>query len=151
MHSQILICKASATSLLLHCTCKYQYVKPLQLCSISLVPVLIPSNDLYFLIFYHFFVHSCNWGWLVSAGTLRWWPLKNLPFCMNISEINIFQARLLSYIIIKCPSMVFCNDYQGDLKASLAGGVCYFTQCQVLHINYCIRLCHPNKIDLLTY
>ena len=46
--------------------------------------------------------------------------------------------------------MVFCKDLQGDLKASLAGGVCNYPQC-FLHIDYCIRLCHPNKIDLLTY
>ena len=43
--------------------------------SIPLVPVGIPSIDLYF---FTIFVcaFSCNWGWLVSAGTLRWWPLK---------------------------------------------------------------------------
>ena len=46
--------------------------------------------------------------------------------------------------------MVFCEDYQGDLKASLAGGVCIYPKC-FLYINYCIRLCHRNKIDLLTY
>ena len=42
------------------------------------------------------------------------------------------------------------EDYQGDLKASLAGGV-YRYLCFCLHFNHCIRLCHPNKIDLLTY
>ena len=43
--------------------------------SIPLAPVGIPSIDLYF---FTIFVcaFSCNWGWLVSAGTLRWWPLK---------------------------------------------------------------------------
>ena len=42
--------------------------------------------------------------------------------------------------------MVSTQDYQGDLKASLAGGVCN-QQCFANRL-YCIRLCHPNKIYL---
>ena len=40
---------------------------------LSLVPFGIPSIDFYFLFTFIFF-----WSWVVSAGTLRWWPLKIL-------------------------------------------------------------------------
>ena len=52
--------------------------------------------------------------------------------------------------VLKCLSMVSTQDYQGDLKASLAGGVCNTTNVFAYRL-YCIRLCHPNKIYLLTY
>ena len=52
--------------------------------------------------------------------------------------------------VLKCLSMVSTQDYQGDLKASLAGGVCNTNNVFANRL-YCIRLCHPNKIYLLTY
>ena len=51
---------------------------------------------------------------------------------------------------LKCLSSVSTHDYQGDLKASLAGGVCN-TNNVFANLLYCIRLCHPNEIYLLTY
>ena len=77
--------------------------------SISLVPVGIPSIDLYFLIFDYFCVHShaIEDGWSVQVhfgGGL----LKTTSFVWIYLSSIYFQARLLSNIIIKCPSMVFC-------------------------------------------
>ena len=54
--------------------------------------------------------------------------------------------------LMRMVSTSWCSyhDHQGDLKASLAGGVCN-TNNVFANLLYCIRLCHPNEIYLLTY
>ena len=90
-----------------------------------------------------------NWGWVVSASTLRWWLLKTLPFAWKLLSATKTMPDLY-HQALKCLSMVSTHDHQGDLKASLAGGVCNTTNVFAYRL-YCIRLCHPNKIYLLTY
>ena len=64
-----------------------------------------------------------NWGWVVSASTLRWWLLKTLPFAWKLLSATNTMPDLY-HQALKCLSMVSTHDLQGDLKASLAGGVC---------------------------
>ena len=64
-----------------------------------------------------------NWGWVVSASTLRWWLLKTLPFAWKLLSATKTMPDLY-HQALKCLSMVSTHDHQGDLKASLAGGVC---------------------------
>ena len=64
-----------------------------------------------------------NWGWVVSASTLRWWLLKTLPIAWKLLSATNSMPDLY-HQALKCLSMVSTHDLQGDLKASLAGGVC---------------------------
>ena len=64
-----------------------------------------------------------NWGWVVSASTLRWWLLKTLPIAWKLLSATNSMPDLY-HKALKCLSMVSNHDLQGDLKASLAGGVC---------------------------
>ena len=88
-----------------------------------------------------------NWGWVVSASTLRWWLLKTLPIAWKLLSATKTTPDLY-HQALKCLSMVSTHDHQGDLKASLAGGVCNTNNVFANRL-YCIRLCHPNKIYLL--
>ena len=84
-----------------------------------------------------------NWGWVVSASTLRWWLLKTLPFAWKLLSATKTMPDLY-HQALKCLSMVSTHDHQGDLKASLAGGVCIDNNVFANRL-YCIRLCHPNS------
>ena len=115
----------------------------------SLVPVRIPSID-YFL-HHNLFVFILSWigvGWSVQVhfggGFLKPSPLHGNCWVQQI------PCPTSAMKVLKCLSMVSTQDYQGDLKASLAGGVCN-TNNVFANRQYCIRLCHPNKIYLLTY
>ena len=94
--------------------------------SISLVPVGIPSIDLYFPIFDYFCVHShaIEAGWSVQVhfgGGL----LKTTSFVW-IYLRSRFSKPDFSPMQLKVSQYGVYQDYQGDLKASLAGGVCSF-------------------------
>ena len=115
----------------------------------SLVPVRIPSID-YFLHF-NLFVFILSWigvGWSVQVhfggGFLKPSPLHGNCWVQQI------PCPTSAMKVLKCLSMVSTQDHQGDLKASLAGGVCNTNNVFANRL-YCIRLCHPNKIYLLTY
>ena len=94
-----------------------------------------------------------NWGWVVSASTLRWWLLKTLPFAWKLLSATKSMPDLY-HQALKCLSMVSTHDHQGDLKASLAGGVYIdnnfflpidsFVFAYVTLIKYIYLLINPN-------
>ena len=87
--------------------------------------------------------HAIEVGWSVQVhfgGGL----LKTTSFVWIYLSSIYFQARLLSNIIIKCPSMVFCWRLSRWPKGQF--GQRRLQLCFLL-INFCIRLCHPNKTD----
>ena len=111
------------------------------------------QNSIHWLFFFHLnlFVFKLSWtgvGWSVQVhfggGFLKPSPLHENCWVQQTSCPTCATKAL------KCLSLVSTHDHQGDLKASLAGGVCNTTNVFAYRL-YCIRLCHPNKIYLLTY
>ena len=125
------------------CTYVFMYLSLPSCILFSLVPVGIPSID-YFL-HLNLFVFILSWigvGWSVQVhfggGFLKPSPLHGNCWVQQI------PCPTSAMKVLKCLSMVSTQDHQGDLKASLAGGVCNTNNVFANRL-YCIRLCHPNS------